>query len=242
MDLTGDGVHEALAGALPGREVRYYRAVTSTDADAISWVRSGAPEGAVVVADNSISPRGHGDRPWTFHAGRSLAFSFILRPLCPPLRQGWLYMVTLMGIADALGGNTSVRWPGELKEDGRPVAGVAVRVAPEPGRILWAVVNVIVYEPREPRVQLLGRLLTAIETRYRGSPEELREDYLARSETVGRQVCARLVPLGPSGRRLIGKAVDVKSDGALMIEIEEGRPVPARPQNIGALDDAPEEA
>ncbi|MFN2592363.1 MAG: biotin--[acetyl-CoA-carboxylase] ligase [Candidatus Dormibacteria bacterium] len=243
MDLTGDGVHEALAEAMPGRALRYYRAVTSTDADAISWVRSGAPEGSVVVAETSISPRGHGERPWKFHAGRSLAFTMILRPLVPPLRQGWLYMLALMGIADTVGGDRStVEWPAELLEDDRRLAAVAVKVAPEPGRILWAVVNVIVPEPPRPRVALLAQVVEAIEGRYRQPPEELREDYLTRCTTIGRSVCARLVPLGPAGRRLVGRAVDVRSDGALMIEIEEGRPVPARPQNVGILEDAPTES
>jgi BirA family biotin operon repressor/biotin-[acetyl-CoA-carboxylase] ligase len=240
MDLIGDDVQDVLLAAMPDRAIRYYRAVTSTDADAIAWVRSGAPEGAVVVAETSITPRGHGDRPWEFVAGRSLAFTLILRPMVPPLRQGWLYMVALMGIADTLGGELTIEWPGELRAAGKPVAEVAVRVAPEPGRILWAVVNVIVREAPTPRVLLLSRLVTAIEERYRQPPDEVREEYLRRCETVGERVSARLVPLGPSGRRLIGKAVDVRADGALMIEVEEGHPIPARPPNVGILERAPD--
>jgi len=239
MDLTGDAVHQALEEAMPGRALRYYRAVTTTDADAISWVRSGAPEGAVVVAETSISPRGHGERPWGFQPGKSLAFTLILRPLVPPLRQGWLYMLTLMGIADTLGRETAtIDWPADLREDGRLVGAVAVRVAPEPGRILWTVINVFIPESPSPRVALLAQLVEAIEVRYRQPPDELRADYLKRCRTLGRTVSARLVPLGPSGRRLTGRAVDVRSDGALMIEIEEGRPVPARPQNVGLIEEA----
>jgi BirA family biotin operon repressor/biotin-[acetyl-CoA-carboxylase] ligase len=102
------------------------------------------------------------------------------------------------------------------------------------------VVNVIVHHSPTPRAQLLSELLVAIEARYRQPPDELREEYLKRCETVGARVSARLVPLGPSGRRLIGKAVDVRSDGALMIEVEEGHPVPARPPNVGILERDPD--
>ena len=60
---------DVLAQALPGRPVRSYPALLSTDADAQAWARTGASAGAVVVADYQASPRGRGGLPWTVRPG-----------------------------------------------------------------------------------------------------------------------------------------------------------------------------
>ncbi len=241
MELSADLSEEALAEALPGRPVRTYPALLSTEADALAWARSGGPEGAVVVADYQASPRGRAGWPWEVRQGRDLAFSLVLRPPLPSEREGWLYTVATSGLADICGEDCEVEWPDEVRRDGARAGAVGVHAELGPHGVAWAVVNVLVPEAEPPRGELLAAVVAAVEDRYARPSGEVLADYLPRCETIGRGVRARLIPLGPGGPQVTGTAVTSLADGALVIETTEGRRVAIRPQNLGLLEEAPAE-
>ena len=60
----------------------------STESEAAAWARAGAPEGAFVVAGYQASPRGRAGISWQVDHHHDLAFSLILRPQLPALREG----------------------------------------------------------------------------------------------------------------------------------------------------------
>ncbi|HEX2031391.1 MAG TPA: hypothetical protein VHL78_08335 [Actinomycetota bacterium] len=233
QDLSAD----AGGAALPGRAVRFYPAVLSTEADAMAWARAGAAEGSVVVADYQASPRGRGGLEWRVRPGEDLAFSLILRPSFPPAREGWLYSVAASGVADLLGPEARIEWPDEVRLEGRRRAAVGVQVHAGPQALEWAVVTALVERAHPGRPGLLSRAVEAIEARYRMSAERVVAEYLPRCPTIGRRVTARLIPLGPAGPRVSGTAVATVIDGALILETDEGRRVGVPPQNLGVLED-----
>jgi BirA family biotin operon repressor/biotin-[acetyl-CoA-carboxylase] ligase len=238
VELAEDLLPERLAELLPGRPIRTYPALLSTQADALGWARADAPEGALVVADYQASPRGRSGLEWTVRAGADLAFSLVLRPRLPPEREGWLYTVALSGLADALGRGTTVEWPDEARRSGVRAGAVGVHVELGPQRTEWAVVNVLALDTPPPRARLLARTVEAIERRYRSPTAKVLADYLRRCETVGRSVRARMIPLGPGGAEISGKAVTALPDGALVLETAAGRRVAVRPQHLGLLEPA----
>ncbi|HEX2029592.1 MAG TPA: hypothetical protein VHF25_16535 [Nitriliruptorales bacterium] len=239
---------EALAEALPGREVRSYPAMLSTEADALAWARSGAPSGAVVVADYQASPRGRAGRPWQVRPpGQGLGFSVVLRPQLPPEREGWLYTVAVSALADvAEQRGTSddaepevgILWPDEVVDRGTRAGAVGVYVELGPDRLEWAVATFLVEWARPPRGPLLATLLDELERRVSSGPEAVLADYTPRCVTFGRQVKARLIPMGPAGPTITGVAVDTLADGALVIATAAGRRVAVPPQNLGLLEEA----
>lgn len=236
MDL-GDLSPEALAEAMPGREIRTYLGVLSTEADAMAWARTGAPEGAVVVANYQSSPRGRAGWAWQVAPGRSLGFSLVLRPELPADREGWLYTVAASGLADVLGEAATIEWPDEVRVEGERAGAVSVRVSVGMTGFLWAVVSVLVVEAPPPRPPLLRRVVEGIERRYAAEPEAVLADYLPRCETLGRSVRARLI--GERRAQPPGRAVTARQDGALVVENPEGRRLAFRPQSLQRLDDAP---
>lgn len=241
MALSDDLSPEALMKVLPGRPLRSYPAILSTEADALAWARAGAPEGGVVVADYQASPRGRAGLEWAVTPGGSLAFSMVLRPDFPPMREGWLYTVAASGLADVLGPEATIEWPDEVRVGGVRAGAVSVQGGLGPEGIDWAVVGVLVVEAQPPRGPLMGRVVEAIEARYRSSAEKVVADYLPRCDTIGRRVRARMIPLGPAGPQVTGRAVASVVDGALVLETDAGRRVAVRPQNLGVLEDAPED-
>ncbi|HRF98087.1 MAG TPA: hypothetical protein PLZ51_22930, partial [Aggregatilineales bacterium] len=52
----------------------------STQNEALTWLKNGAPHGAVVIADEQTAGRGRMGRTWHTPAGVALALSVILRP------------------------------------------------------------------------------------------------------------------------------------------------------------------
>lgn len=235
-DLTA----EAVADALADRAVRAYPALLSTEADAMAWARGDAPDGAVVVADYQASPRGRGGLPWETEPGRDLGFSLILRPDLAPEREGWLYTVATCGVADALetgAGGVGIAWPDEVLVDDARAAGIGVHVEHDAAGIASAVVTVLIEGVSPPRTGLLAHAVAAIERRLTQESDQVLADHTRRCHTLGRQVLARLVPLGPAGTTIEGEAVGSRADGSLAIETGPGRRIAVPPRDLGRLEE-----
>ena len=237
MDLASDLSALALMDALPDRPIRTYPALLSTEADALAWVRAGGPEGALVVADYQAAARGRGGLPWEVTPGRDLGFSLLLRPRLAPEREGWLYTIATSALADVLGEQSTIEWPDEVRREGDRIAAVGVQTELGPEVDNWAVVTFLVPDPPSARAGLLAELVEAVEARYRSPSAAVLEDYVPRCETVGRMVRARLIPLGPTGVEVTGRAVSSLKDGALVIETREEKRVIVRPQALGLLEE-----
>lgn len=237
MAIDQDLAAEVLAEVLPGRPVRSYPALLSTEADALAWARAGGPPGALVVAGYQASPRGRAGLPWVTTQGRGLGFSLVLRPRLPPDREGWIYTAAASGLADALGEDVVIAWPDEARRRGVRVGAVGASVELGPDGVVWAVVSVLVPEAAPPRAPLLAQVIQAVEARLQAPPATVLGNYLPRCQTIGRRVRARLIPLGPAGLQVEGRAVDALADGALVIETTTGRQMAVRPQHLGLLDE-----
>ena len=233
-DLTPVGV----AAALGERPVRAYPALLSTEVTAMAWARAGAATGSVVVADYQASPRGRGGLPWTVQAGRGLGFSLILRPTLSPEREGWPYLTSSLAVADVLGDQVGLEWPdtvsGVAEHDTQAQVGTHAELGPD--RTEWVCITVLIAVTQTPRVELLDRLVTAVELRLSDDENEVLSAYRSRCQTLGRQVRARMIPMGPGGPEVVGEAVDVLGDGSLVVLTARGNRVAVPPQNLGLLE------
>lgn len=238
MEVTDLSAAE-LAALLPGRAVRAYPALLSSEVDAEAWARAGGPAGGVVTAGYLAAPRGRAGLPWV--PGRGLVFSLLL-PDLPPGREGYPYLPAALGLADALGGGR-IRWPDEVHGGAGRLGALGVRTgptAPPPvniGAPTWAVVTMLAEHAQPPRAPLLATIVRAVEGRLDEPAEALLAAYRERCATLGRRVRARLVPLGPAGPVVEGEAVDVRADGALVIRTAQGRRAVVPPRDLGLLDE-----
>ncbi|MBA3428688.1 MAG: hypothetical protein H0U07_08975 [Actinobacteria bacterium] len=242
MALSEDLSAAALAAAMPGRAVRSYPALLSTEADARAWARAGGPAGAVVVADYQASARGRGGLPWSPRPARDLCFSLVLRPGFTPDDEGWLYVAAAVAVLDVLGGDAQVDWPDRIHREGRQAADVAGHAALGAGGVDWAVVNVLVHDAGVPRGSLLARLVDAVEALQHPEPDALAR-YRERCTTLGEEVVAHVIPTWPDGVQIAGTAATVLQDGALVIEqAAAGRRIAVRPQHLARLESRAPEA
>lgn len=238
MAVNEDLSPVAVAVALGSRPVRVYPALLSTEADAQAWARASGPDGAVVTAVHQAAPRGRGGLPWQPDPDRDVAFSLVVRPDLRPEREGWLYAVAAAGIADRVGERARWRWPDELEVDGAVVARLGIHAELGPSRVDWAVITVLLHAPDGPRNRALAAVVESIERVGARPPEEVLDELRPRCATLGEHVRARLVPMGPAGTTVEGRASDLKADGAMVIATPTGRRVAVRPQHLGMLEPA----
>lgn len=237
--MTADDLSaEQLAPVLGDRPVQAFPALLSTEPVAMSWARAGGPAGALVVADYQASPRGRGGWPWQVFPGRGLGCSLVVRPELAPDREGWLYVVGSVALADVLG-DVQHDWPETVRApDGEVVGRLGCFVQLGPHRTEWAVVTVLLEQAEPPRGPLLGAVAAAVEERLDAPTQQVLSDYVVRCATLGRKVRARMIPLGPGGPVIEGEAVDVLDDGALVLLTARRSRVAVRPQHLGLLEPA----
>ncbi len=135
MDL--DTLRAALEG-LPLGALRYLPRTGSTNDEALCWGASGAPDMAVVVADEQTAGRGRAGRRWHTPAGAALAVSVVLRAEAFPatLQGDALLRLTGLGalsvclaLHSACGLQARVKWPNDVLLDGKKVAGVLTELS-----------------------------------------------------------------------------------------------------------------
>jgi BirA family transcriptional regulator, biotin operon repressor / biotin---[acetyl-CoA-carboxylase] ligase len=129
--VTQAQVELALAG-LPLPEIRFLERTGSTNTDAAQWASQGAPDLALVAADEQTAGRGRLQRRWLTPPGVALAFSLVLRP---DVSQEFLALIlrhTALGalaVTDALadlGVEAEIKWPNDVLIQRRKTAGILV--------------------------------------------------------------------------------------------------------------------
>jgi BirA family biotin operon repressor/biotin-[acetyl-CoA-carboxylase] ligase len=115
--------------SLPLGAIRFLSQVSSTNDEAFRWITEGAPDLALVVADEQTAGRGRGSRRWFTPPGASLAFSLILYPQSAGLHI--LPRMTALGAVatrEALEKkytlHAQIKWPNDLILERRKVGGV----------------------------------------------------------------------------------------------------------------------
>jgi BirA family transcriptional regulator, biotin operon repressor / biotin---[acetyl-CoA-carboxylase] ligase len=120
----------SLAGLSLG-PLRYYSSIGSTNDEAASWIDQGAPDLALVVADEQTHGRGRAGRQWFTLPDSALAVSLVLRFTQVDQPERLVARLTALGalaISDALsldyGLPTQIKWPNDVLINRRKAAGV----------------------------------------------------------------------------------------------------------------------
>ncbi len=223
-----------------GRDVDFHPVCESTNALAFQKGLEAAPGGTLVVADHQVAGRGRLGRVWASPPGVNLTFSLVLRPSIGPREAPLVCLATAVAIAEVL--DERIKWPNDvLDHQGRKLAGILAEVHADMDQLHFLVLGVGVNVNQETfsgdlaqaasvcwrrgpqdRAALLGRLVEAIEDAcvlIGPRSERVLARWRDRSATLGQRVQVQEAGLE-------GVAMDVRSDGALLIETEEGlRPV-----------------
>lgn len=234
---------------LIGRDIRVFRATTSTSDVVEKLARDGVAEGVAVFAEAQTRGRGRLGRRWVSPAGKGLWFSVLLRPRLRPQQMTQLTIAAATAVARAVRAQTGLRpevkWPNDLLLAGRKFGGILTELSGEQDRVRHAVlgigldVNVTAGDfPPElrrgatslrielgqpvPRAELAVAVLRELEVDYARLTTGRFEEVADEWEALCTTLGRDLeVVIGE--RRLRGRAEALDQDGSLLLRTDYGR-------------------
>ncbi len=235
-----------------GRPRRWYQTIDSTNRVALEWAREGAPEGALVGADQQTQGRGRWGRQWITHPGSALMFSLVLKPSFPVERGGLLTTAAGVACADALREvcdiDAGLKWPNDVIANAKKLAGILVEsrtkggafeaavmgmglnllaVPPEAGASATSLEELLGPErPQPPKEQLLQEILDRFRSLYESvaaDPGHGRDSLVARASGLSTTLGTGVVLRWADGTTQPAHALSLLADGSLEVEVEGRR-------------------
>ena len=249
-DIVSSTLRQGLYTKVVGRRILYYRSLESTMDEAARLAKESDDDGIVVVAEEQTAARGRFQRQWISQPG-NLYLSVVLRPSA----WGLQYVSIMAGLAVArairksTGLQPTLKWPNDIRLDGKKVCGVLVESSVAAGVVDYAVVGIGLNVALKPgdfpeiadiatsvnqaldaeadRTELLGSLLHELDRLYM----PLRREASSGEEELAPALLEWKGRLDTLGRRVRvqwkdevyhGMAEDVDSVGNLKLRTDSG--------------------
>jgi len=236
-DFSDLQTYLSMVGSRLRYAIFYVRNCSSTQDLAMKLYEEGYGEGSVIIAEEMSSGRGRLGRNWLATSG-GLWFTLVLTPPKPTNFQ-----ILSLGVGSSVAKTLRelyeikavVKWPNDVLVNGRKIAGILIEGRKDLKTALFVGVginvnNEVPSELREkaisikevlkrqvPRTPLLAKILREIEGTYLKLLDEetdkILEEWRGLTETLGRKV-----KVVTEEGVIEGVAVDVASDGSLIVE------------------------
>jgi len=227
-----------------GKKVYYFDTVTSTMDAAMRLGMEGAAEGTIVVAESQTKGKGRLGREWASPKYKGIYFSLLLRPRMPPNVCPVLTLLSAVSICEAIKAKANldmqIKWPNdiflhhkkaggiltelkaEMDETSFVVIGIGINVNNDKKALLPGATSLREHAKQDiSRVELLQEILLAIERNYLVLQEEggvaILEKWRLYNVTVGERVRVMY-----QNKHLEGEAIDIDSDGGLLVRLDSG--------------------
>ena len=231
-----------------GKTIHHFHTIDSTNSKAYQLALSGAKEGELVIAESQDKGRGRIGRHWFSPPYLNLYLSAILRPDIPPYQASLITLLAAVAAAEAIekfsGLPPLIKWPNDILLRDRKVAGLLNEIHSEMDRIHFVIlgigVNLNMDEkmfPEEIRTVATSLKREMSQTISRKAflkilLQELERWYMVFSGEGGTailkawkekaQIKGRAVKVASFNEMLMGVAIDVDSEGALILETKGG--------------------
>lgn len=231
-----------------GRDIRVFKATTSTNDVIEKLARDGVKEGVVVFAESQTKGRGRLGRKWISPAGRGLWFSVLLRPDLRPQEATQLTVAAATALWRAIHAETGlsaeIKWPNDILLRGKKVAGILTEMSAELDRVKHVIlgvgvdVNLTAHElPADvrkvatslrvelgkpvQRAELATAILRELDRDYARVCGGLFADLAAEWEERCTTIGQQVV-ITVGERKIRGRAESLDDDGALLVRTEHG--------------------
>lgn len=221
-------------------KLHHFHTIGSTMDTARDLIESGAEEGTIVVAESQNSGRGRLGREW-FSPHGGIYFTLILKPKIAPAYAPRLNMMASVAVAKTLrrllGLDARLKWPNDVLIKGRKVCGILAEMGAEMDAVKYVTIGVGInanfsiakygtkvaslkdlkgeeISRKEIFNSVVKELLSQQSLLTKG---ELLEEWKSLSATLNREI-----RIETTGGEIAGKAVDIDSNGALIIKGEDG--------------------
>ena len=244
-----------LPAECPWRDtLHWFDTVGSTNTEAKAMAQAGAPQGTVLIAGHQSAGRGRLGRSFQSPVGKGVYLSVILRPECPPEALMHLTCAAAVAMCDAVsdtaGFRPGIKWTNDLVHNRKKLGGILTELSLDPatGLVRYAIIGIGINctqtaEDFPPDLREMASSLSAVagkpvvparlaaamvsrllemNRRLLTEKAALLDRYREDCVTLGREVV-----LVRGEERQYGTALDIDSEGALLVRFRDGqiRPV-----------------
>jgi len=235
--LDADGIEGELRTKWLGRQILILDEASSTNAVALSSIGQ-RQSGSIILAEIQKEGRGRLSRSWASPPG-GIWMSLILKPDLPLSRIYRINMAVSVSLCRAisrqLGLQAGIKWPNDILIREHKVCGILTELVSQVDRLEYAVVGVGLNANNDTaafpsqwrstclaaelgrsidRCALIAAILNEMEKAIDDMEnQEIYEEWRSRSVTLGKRV-----RISSAEGDLIGQVVDLKQDGALILE------------------------
>jgi len=230
--------------------IHHFRQIDSTNNALKNLAEKGAPEGTVVVAEEQTGGRGRLGRSWSSPFGKGIWMSVLLKPPLAPQDTPLFTLLAAAAVVKGILVNlpdlpVGIKWPNDLLIKNRKVCGILTELKAEADLLHYLVIgigiNINLREEDFPaeikntatslylennnqevsRQKLTGSILQEMDNSYldylNNGPGMVISKWKKYNITLGKNVTIKTIRGSFSG-----KAADLDSDGALIVEEEKG--------------------
>jgi BirA family transcriptional regulator, biotin operon repressor / biotin---[acetyl-CoA-carboxylase] ligase len=235
--------HQLHAGII-AKNIHYYDSLPSTMDVAQSLGMQNASEGSLVIAESQTKGRGRMGRHWHSPKNKGIYLSLILRPKIPPNETPVLTFLSAVSICEAIqkicGLEAKIKWPNDIFLQHKKIGGMLTELQAEMDTTRFVVIGIglnvnndknslipqassLKEYKKQPvsRLLLLQEILRRIEANYmdfqKDGPFPIIRKWRCHSNTLDRRVKVTC-----QNQRLEGMAVDIDTDGGLLLRNDSG--------------------
>ncbi len=237
-----------------------FDSIDSTNLEAMRQAKAGAPEGLCIIARTQTRGRGRMERAWQSPKDAGLYFSIVLRPAFEMSTWPLIGLMSALAVSEALAKScdlkVDIKWPNDICVNQRKlcgilsetvetsggmaaIAGIGINLKhqefpPEIEAIATAVEEVTGVSPNADLI--LETLIKTIGQRYEllqspgGAEHIIREWCASSSYAFGRRVRVTL-----NHEVFEGTTRGLEADGALRVELDDGRVKAVRAGDVTAV-------
>lgn len=208
-----------------GQPLQLRDETTSTNDDAAVAAKTGAPHGALFIAETQTRGRGRRGSEWVSAPGAGLWFSLLLRPtFSPELLPGLALCAGLAvrtAVAPLVGAPVKVKWPNDVLAGGRKLAGILVESQLSGARIASVVIGVGINVAQTEFPAPIREIATSLA--LLDASDDSRERLLASVLVALETELERLISQGMAGMARALGPHDALFGRKLKIDTREGR-------------------
>jgi len=246
--LRLDLIQGELATARLGGKFHYFQEIDSTNNQGRLLAQQGAPEGTVIIAEQQSAGRGRLGRNWVSPPYSNLYLSILFRPTLAPAQAPQITLMAAVALADTVAAFVAeppaIKWPNDILLQGKKLAGILTDSACDSEHIEFVIlgIGVNLNFPRERmpeairdraislmdvagksvvREIFLRRLIKDLDRCY-GILQETGFDAIAPLWQARFGLAGKRVRVEMGDELLIGRAVGIDHDGALLVEADRG--------------------
>lgn len=233
---------------LLGKEIYFYRELTSTNSVAKQMARAGAGDGTMVISRSQSSGRGRMQRQWFCPPGKGLLLSMILRPKIDVQFIPQLTLLAAVVVAETIktvtGCAAGIKWPNDVLINDKKVCGILAESSFSRNNLQYLIIgigiNVNLSTSQLPpdrletstslslelgkdvsRIKLLKQLIISWDKHMQGFLQT-GHPYVLRKWLENNVTIGKEVTVTKGNYSLSGLAVDVSEKGGLIVRLADG--------------------